>query len=679
MWPLFYLSFLLVCCTSTEGGRVSGNSDSKEIDLDTSEGGRAISICQGQNQKNVVVFISPKGTDSYPGTSLQPLRSIKEAIRRVGKSRTNVTLFLREGVYQSAGLVLNQQNLDLQSLTISNFEREKVVISGGFPLEATSFKKYKSGSNIYYLNLPEGLNGEIGEISRINSTGFYETKNPLAMELFFNDEPMQLARHPNNKLISIDRVISSDPQNLREESVFYFDPNVKLNWKVIDEVRIGGQFSVGWINNNFKVKDLDLVSNKLVTSKTPYHGIYATNDTTTEVLKSSRNLRGFYFFNVYEALDTKGEWFYDKDKEQIFLIPPGNLKRATLSLSVLGSPFMRIENSDVPITIKGLNFTTTRGRGVELVDSKNITISNSTFRNIGLEGIKTENCENLKIDSCKISNTGAEGIYLSGGERKNLIPSNNSVTNCVINDFSRVFRSYSPGIRIVGVGHLISNNHLYGAPGQAIIFSGNDHVIEDNLIEDVCNEFTDMGGVYSGNDPSSTGTIIKGNIFNGINNPKSNMIASIYIDDGNSGLIIEDNIFIESGSPLFGAITINGGAFNQLKNNTFINCGKAYYAKYWSNQTVKNRFFDSPENYKKFTEIVDIRSTKFVEKYPHLVDFMNFEKVERKNHISGTRLYNVRYFGMGEGFKTEERQETVTKSKMDQATLERLNRWKIKL
>lgn len=63
-------------------------------------------------------------------------------------------------------------------------------------------------------------------------------------------------------------------------------------------------------------------------------------------------------------------------------------------------------------------------------------------------------------------------------------------------------KSYRPGIWMDGVGNRISKCDIYDAPSMAILFHGNNHVIELCDITNVCSEVDDQGAVYYGRDPS---------------------------------------------------------------------------------------------------------------------------------------------------------------------------------
>ena len=49
--------------------------------------------------------------------------------------------------------------------------------------------------------------------------------------------------------------------------------------------------------------------------------------------------------------------------------------------------------------------------------------------------------------------------------------------NCRIHDFNRIEKSYRPGVWIDGVGNRVSQCDIYNAPSMAILFHGNNHVL----------------------------------------------------------------------------------------------------------------------------------------------------------------------------------------------------------
>src|SRR6185437_967855 len=120
---------------------------------------------------------------------------------------------------------------------------------------------------------------------------------------------------------------------------------------------------------------------------------------------------------------------------------------------------------------------------------------------------------------CSIYNTGAEGISLSGGDRKTLTPARNFATDNDIHDVGRWTVQNHPAISIDGVGNRIAHNFLHDCKHCAIMFWGNDHVMEYNEIARCVTDSSDAGAIYSGRDPSARGNAIRYNFIHDIGPP----------------------------------------------------------------------------------------------------------------------------------------------------------------
>ena len=152
-----------------------------------------------------------------------------------------------------------------------------------------------------------------------------------------------------------------------------------------------------------------------------------------------------------------------------------------------------------------------------------------------------------------------------GGDRASLTSAGNYVENCRIHDYNRIEKSYRPGIWMDGVGNRISKCDIYDAPSMAILFLGNNHVIELCDITNVCSEVDDQGAVYYGRDPSEQGNVIRYCYFHELS-PRHRVTAT-YHDDGACGAEVYGNIYHKAGSL---PVLIGGGHNNHYRHNIFI-------------------------------------------------------------------------------------------------------------
>ncbi|NLB54455.1 MAG: right-handed parallel beta-helix repeat-containing protein [Lentisphaerae bacterium] len=226
-----------------------------------------------------------------------------------------------------------------------------------------------------------------------------------------------------------------------------------------------------------------------------------------------------------------------------------------------------------------------------------------------------------------------------------LEPSHHFVVNNHIHHYARWKRIYQSGVQIEGVGIRVANNHIHDAPHMAISFHGNEHIIELNEINNVVYESFDAGAVYSGRNPSMQGNIIRHNYFHNIGKiAEYHGVASVYLDDGQSGISIYGNIFYKAcvpGGCKFGAVFVHGGRYNNIENNIFIDCPQAYnetpwtqefWLDYWAKPMYKERLFGDK---------VDVRKKPYTEKYPWLANVL---EDQRPNILARNIAFNCKSF-----------------------------------
>lgn len=81
----------------------------------------------------------------------------------------------------------------------------------------------------------------------------------------------------------------------------------------------------------------------------------------------------------------------------------------------------------------------------------------------------------------------------------------------LIYDWSQVYQTYQAAVAIHGVGGVCSQNEIYNSPHEAITYSGNNNIIEYNVIHDVVLKSSDAGAIYSGRSWNQYGNIVRYN------------------------------------------------------------------------------------------------------------------------------------------------------------------------
>ncbi|KEO71826.1 right-handed parallel beta-helix repeat-containing protein [Anditalea andensis] len=620
-------------------------------------GNLSIGLCSiGQSSKDVF-FVSINGSDNYTGSKEMPFHTLAKAIASLPDSEVPKIIYLREGTYFiQDSLVINQ----ITNLEIKNYQNETVKLVGGRNLPLTCFKKLSRGGDyrklpivakgkVYTLNLVSMGITEFGELKK---TGFGSIRAAASLELFENNQALPLAQWPNKELLLVDSVYQTETKSDQSNAVFTYAGSQR-NWNNSNDIWVSGFFSVGWAFDNLPVSLSDKEAGKVKVLPQDFssYGIYTKKDKSTGILQSAAKVRGFYFYNILEELDQPGEWYLDRKTGDLYVWPSTHIEEAVFQVTVNKAENLINLNKCSNVLISGLDFSLFRGSVFNITNSQDITIAYSEFQNIGVSAIKVNQSKRVDINNVLIQDTGSTAIILSGGNRKTLEPAHNRINHAEISGFGRRYKSYAPAVSLSGVGNSISNCYLHTSTSHAILFNGNDHLIENNHIRNAANGFNDTGAIYTGRDPSSTGTLIRNNLFEDIGTDTGKAVAALYFDDGASGFQVYGNIFYNCGHSTnpFGAVHIHGGGDNVFTNNIFADTYRAFSNTPWTVEKWKNVYFDNKVNWDRLYKAVDIGSDVYTNKYPWLKGFDDLDNIqERSNTIIGTLTFKVSQFNRGD-------------------------------
>lgn len=626
-----------------------------------------------QQNQSPAFYVATTGSSTNPGTIDKPFLRPEDARDAINKMNgpINATIYIRGGIYSfSKTFALTGDGQDAgRHITFTNYQNEKVQFSGGRKLDNGKFTLVNDPAILD--RLPAAAKGKVYQIN-LKAAGItdygkmlphgYKVIHPAALELFYNEIPLTLARYPNEGFLPIETV--SDPgTNLRSGTKesrgarFQFtDPRMN-KWTQADDAWVGGYFSYGYSDDYLKV-DAFSFADHTISLKTPsIYGVFSTADASNEPLKNGQKIRGFYVYNLLEELDQPGEWYLDNATGILYLWPPNAIASADMQVSMLEEPIMTLSNT-ANITIKGIAFGYSRGQGLSLQHTQHTTITHCSFDGLGTIAIAADSRRegynsNLLIESSTICNTGTGAVILEGGDRKTLTPGNNVLDNCDIYNYARINKTFCPAVSINGVGNKVTHCYIHDAPTQAIIFYGNDHTIAFNHIKNVVYYSTDAGAVGTGRDIASTGNVISNNFFDNIVSKINSSIAAVYLDDGSSGMEVDGNVFYKAGTAgtyHFGAIHVNGGSDNIFKNNEFIDCPQAFSNTQWTDKQWKD-LITSSSIAQTYRPGVDMNSPAYANKYAHLKRLTDSNTIAtRQNYSFNSLVYNVGVFSAGASF-----------------------------
>lgn len=620
------------------------------------------------------IYVSPKGNDRNEGSIGKPLKTVQAAIGEAGKvSGGTVEIVLRGGCYeQDKTIEVTRRG----NLVIKPYGQEKVVISGGRRLPLRALKKVSDAS--VAARLQPQVRKQVREIDfdalglslhGLRPSGFGRPSQAAWTQVFVNDEALQIARWPNDSTVSIGRIERSGvgPKGEAEPyPVFGYAEDRPSEWKDVNGMWISGYFAHGYADDMIKVESID-PEKKLIHAG--QHTVYG--------FMTGAPWRQWFALNLPEELDVPGEYVIDASRRKVYLYPPAG-KVESLHVSLLDGPVLAIENTE-KVTVRDITFEYGRHIGIYLENTKEVLVKGCTVRNMGGVGVSvgkgtvTSGKKGVKphaaeaggepasrmvgdlqgkvyqdvlfnrhggtgngIVDCHIYNVGAGGISLGGGDRASLTPAGNYVENCRIHDYNRIEKSYRPGIWIDGVGNKVSKCDIYNAPSMAILFHGNNHLIELCKITNVCTEVDDQGAIYYGRDPAEQGNVIRYCYFRELS-PRHRVTAT-YHDDGACGAEVYGNIYYKAGSL---PVLIGGGHDNHYKYNIFIDSPVAIHLDNRMQNWGKGMVAPGGVIDQRL-KAVNFRQPPYSTAYPALVDYWETHPdYPSGNLIEGNLFYKI--------------------------------------
>jgi hypothetical protein len=605
---------------------------------------------QGTMMAHFTCFVAPNGNDQWSGHLPTPnaagtdgpfatLARARDAARQArGTSHARLmgaTINLRAGTYrleQPFSLEAQDSGSKIAPTVYRAYRNEEVRIVGGQevrgwqPVTDTDvLDRIDPAARGHVLQTDLHAQG-ITDYGHLTPRGFSRPTTPAALELFFQDRPMTLARWPNGDEWA---TIKGVPKGA-EGGVFTYDGDRPARWTKADDVWVHGYWTFDWADTYEKVAAIDLDRHEIATQ--PPHGVYGYTPG-----------RRYYALNLLEELDTPDEYYLNRKTGILYFWPPASLESGKTVVSLLEAPLITIKDAS-HIVLRGLTLEDTRGAGIEIMGCQDCLVADCTVRNIGTDAINISGGARCGVQACDIYETGDSGVHLSGGDRKTLAPGGHYVVNCHIHNQSRWDRTYRPAIGIDGVGNLASHNLIHDGPHNAILMGGNDHIIEYNDISRVCTQTGDAGAIYMGRDLVQRGTIIRYNHLHDIGptlkadqNGRYTEVMAVYLDDCYCGVTIQGNLFERAGR----SIMVGGGRDNSIENNIFVDCnpaihvdqrGKGWAAKYFaphSEWMILEHVQEVPYNQPPYST-----------RYPHLAEILNDDPAAAKyNRI----LRNIRY------------------------------------
>ncbi|MBQ8510688.1 MAG: right-handed parallel beta-helix repeat-containing protein [Clostridia bacterium] len=356
-----------------------------------------------------------------------------------------------------------------------------------------------------------------------------------------------------------------------------------------------------WTDEQLRIADVDY-DNRIFTFVTPPNFAMRRENSKTDGAR-------WYLDNVFEALNSPGEYFITPDCRTVYYVPEAGerVEGFALRLSTC-EEIMTLENC-ASITFEGIEFKgsdrdklnakrTFSQAAVDVVCAVNIEhctgvrFTDCRFTDIGLSCIGIDHGSNhVTIDRCALVGIGGNPVHIKGrnlkqeewittypgGHFRNSVPEDIqhhiNVTNCTIADYGRVYFNACGILLRYAYDCELSDNEIHDGYYTGIsvgwVWGYAAHAtnyirIQRNHIYNIGKTLlSDMGGIYTLG--HQEGTVIRGNRIHDIQ-MDSYGGWGVYLDEGSSDILVEENVCYDLSAQPFHQ---HYGANNLLRRNIF--------------------------------------------------------------------------------------------------------------
>ena len=529
-------------------------------------------------------YVSSTGDDAFNGTSpstaFATLERAKQAVRLAKESNQNISsvnVFIKGGDYQlNAPLVFEpvDSGTETMPVTYQAMPGEKVQISGGKRI--TGWTKGRNG--IWQADIPEVKAGK----------WYFE-------QIWVNGETRHRARTPNTGFFQVKGFPEGIPDryNRKSKSFKFAKGDLNPKWtRLKDVVVIVYHY---WTDSHMPIESINEKRN-IVTFQ------FADPKQFSDDFSIPWNGARYIVENCFEALDSPGEWYLNRETGTIYYMPfPGENMNTieviapvlTNLVSFVGNPldqryvqYINIKNLGFSHSLFFLPKGNSNGSGQSssavpgcfpMTGTRFCSFENCTASNIGSYAFQIGNgCAYNRFIHNTLTHLAGGGFRANGGAAGSnpLIRTGfNAFTDNTISYYGEIYSSAAGIFLQHSQGNIVSHNLIHHGFQTAISVGfvwgylpsiSRDNTIEFNYIHHIGQGLlSDMGGIYTLG--PSPGTVIRNNLIHDVDSSTYGGWG-IYLDEGSSHLLVENNVVYNT---KFSAFNVHFSKEATVRNNVF--------------------------------------------------------------------------------------------------------------
>ncbi|QTN32683.1 right-handed parallel beta-helix repeat-containing protein [Akkermansiaceae bacterium] len=529
------------------------------------------------------IHVAVDGADTNPGTAELPVATLEKARdllrqrKADGLQGAGAVVRVHAGTYlRTRSFGLDKQDGGTAEARIVYQAEGTVRLVGGRVIAGDAFRPVSDPA--VKARLPEAARDHVVELD-LEALGI-RNAGPFPelfrdgggiIELFIDGERLPLARWPDVEYTTIESVLENGSSS--SPGTFRYRGGRPGTWgkAVEDGLWLKGFWRVPWQPETVRVAAIDPQAGTVTHARGVGGGIGSKYSKTVNGTRTGDGKENWYALNLLEELDRAGEWCLRFPTKMLYLWPPRDLKGGSALISDMKDPLVRIEDAG-HVTFRGFTLEGGLGNGVEITGASEVLIAGCEIHDLGGTGIILNGGIGHRVAGCDIHQLGQGGIYVGGGDRMSLTPAGHVVLNNHIHHIGQTQTTYAPAIMLgafgyTAVGCRLAHNLIHDLPHAAVLYGGNDHIIEYNQVWRIALDSGDVGAFYTTHDWTSRGNVLRHNLV-----ADTNAVA-FYMDDGDSGDTIRGNIAWNVAS----GVAIGGGHDNIVEGNVFIRCKRAVH------------------------------------------------------------------------------------------------------